>query len=239
MKIIGNDLPEDHFDNRPVKEFLEHNLYRHAGNRMESNVVQITGPALERHVTGPALERHVKNALMIAKTVRCRIHCIEISRRIFKEMERRWQHLSPRLKKMVKIHNCDIANHHINCKLRVPSRFEDLDLCQSLHMTKYLIAYRLQIQSSSYTKRYDMSNKCMMFTSALRPTSRRDYMKDINTVLAVIGSEIDSATYKVNNVRYGIRSITPTITKPGRMTAIGIFSYQDASPMMSCIIFYK
>ena len=230
MRLSSNDFPTSHFDNKPVKAELESMIYSYVGTKMLSNVLQITGPALERHVI---------NALKIAKTGRCKIHCVELAKNIFKEMESRYKQLPPVVQKRVRLHNCDVANYHLLEEFPLPCRFEDLDLCQTLASTKYLIAHRLKSQSCYINGQYNKLLKCMVITSTLRSQKLTSFLEDLNVVLSVIGAEIKYKEHKTQPLVKKMRMVLPTVIKVGRIEEIGVVTYKDRAPMVSAIITYR
>ena len=138
-KLKYNKKPIDYFDHRPTKEYLEKLIYTEAGDKMISNVLQ---------VTGPALNRHIKNALKIASGSSCKIHCIEIQRNMFNVMKRRLQKISVG-KNKVKLGLGDVTRYEDVFGLSYPCRFEDLDLCQSLRSSKFIIVFLFYLEKLS------------------------------------------------------------------------------------------
>jgi hypothetical protein len=233
--MIYNRESTDYFDNRVAKEYLEGIIYDYVGERMISNTLQITGPALERHL---------KNANKIADD-RCTKHCIEIEPRIYREMQKRFDNIS-----RYTSHNTELALGNVVEYERIfnrdrPCRFEDIDLCESLKKSRFIIAHRLLVQSRSYPGKYNNLNKCLIFTAALRPISMEKTLEYARVILDVIDVKLavkSTMSQGTISLPHGIKQWKPALLQTGRLLgplSLRIYSYKDTHPMMSCVILYK
>jgi len=231
--MIYNNKPLDYFDNKPAKEFLESKIYREMGKRITSNVLQ---------VTGPALERHVDSAKEIASNDQCKIYCIEIEHRVFNEMVRRLKNINIDHSRL-KIAKGNVMEYERVFGLSRPCRFEDIDLCQSLITSKYQIACRLHTQSRWWPGKYTKLRKGFVFTASLRPNGIEGFMKNVNTILNVIGARLSvKATLlrKCANIGHSVKKWNPVLLQTGdRLIDLKLYSYKDTNPMISCAILYK
>ena len=227
-----NTVPVEHYDHRPAKEFLENYTYTKIGKKMVSNVLTITGPAIDRHIL---------NASKIANRSKCKIYFIEIESRIYKEMCWRKKHSKLDTKK-VNIGHGNFIDYNKIFDLRYPCRFIDLDLCQTMGKCKHLICHSLQHQSMHINDAYNDKYKCIMITSSYRCSTTEKTFSGLNYILKVIGAKIDIAQTKQRSKKQifkKVHKLNPVITKQGRLKMLDIFSYKDGAPMMSFVILYK
>ena len=232
---VKNTQPLDYFDDRPVKQKLEDLLYSYVGytKGMVGNVMQVTGPAIKRHLT---------NARKIASTSACKIYWVEIEHSVYNTMQSRLRSLGRHAKKNVYIGQGDVTNYEHIFGRRLPCRFEDIDFCQSIQSTKYIVAHRMQIQSVDHTIGYKKKYKCMLVTASIRPLGTPHYFKCINIALEIIGAEIDvGATMRngAEKMAFGGQKWRVSMQKKGRLSDFMAFSYNDTSNMISCMILYK
>lgn len=233
MSRVLNSKPIDYFDNRPVKESLERSLYSRIGSIMTSNVLQITGPALERHY---------ENALKIASNPKCKIYWIEAERQIFEGMSIRFENLQLDPKR-VKLRLGDVTNYERVFNINTPARFEDLDFCGALSTTRHMIAHRLLTQSRTYPAQTPDMHKCLMFTASIRPDGMEKMLPDIQMILKEIGVLISPrGTFEAGSTEVvkGIRRWIPIYLQTGNLLEhLWIYSYKDTHQMMTCAIIYK
>ena len=235
-----NTVPVEHYDHRPAKEFLENYTYTRIGKKMVSNVLAITGPAIDRHIT---------NASKIANRSKCKMYFIEIEPRIYKIMCRRKENSELNTKK-VNIGLGNFVDYNRIFGLQYPCRFIDLDLCQTLEKTMFLIYHSLRHQSMHINNKYNNGYKCLMITASLRGDSRKNNkgnntaktLLDLNILLNVIDARIDiknTIQNKTRSIFKGVNKLSPVIINQGRLKTLDIFSYKDGAPMMSFVILYK
>lgn len=238
-----NNKPVNYFDNRPTKKYLENHIYTKIGKMMTSKALI---------VTGPALGRHIKNGIKIASNKQCKILCIEIEPRIFKEMQKRLvkikkQYLQNNIFNInnVEIGLGDVIRYEDVFESSLPCRFEDLDFCESLHNSRFTIGNRLNVQSINYNSRYASFRKFLMFNASVRPFGIENYLYDLNMIIGIIGARLSiKRTMRQKRIllKHGVQKLQPVLIKRGRLSKdypLQLYIYKDTSAMICCTIMYK
>ncbi len=235
-----NDKPVTYFDDRPAKEYLENSIYDYVGQRMLSNTLQ---------VTGPAVARHLNNAKKIARHASCSRYIMEIDQRIFSAISKRviaHKLSDPDINdRNVEVGLGNAVEYERILGLSKPCRFEDMDFCQSLDTSVYLIAHRLHTQARPWPGKYAELNKCLVFTSAIRPSNMEKSLEWLKIILHAIGAILsvkETLSHGTLDIGYSIKSWSPALLQTGRLLgpkSLKIYNYRDSHPMMSCVILYK
>ena len=243
---MANKFDLDRFDNCPTKRRLQSQIYSNMAMRMKSNVMMVSGPAVERHIT---------DGLKIASTPKAKIYLVERDLERFTEMSRRFQAL--REQKPLdgwpkdwasRVHRIfmDVAAYEMAAKLSKPVRFEDLDMCQTMSSIQHLVRYRLSLQSEikGYAARL---RKCMLITSALRKCDLdktlgilEDILGDVLNAKVAVWKSADGTKHSRLYKERGVKEYTPYIANHGRLLKNGLryYTYKDGTPMFSCMILY-
>jgi hypothetical protein len=195
---------------------------------------------------------HIKNGIKIASNKQCKIYCIEIEPRIFKEMQKRLIKIKKQYlqNKAFNINNVelglgDVIRYEDIFKLSLPCRFEDLDFCESLHNSRFTIGNRLNVQSTNYGTRYASFKKFLMFNASIRPFGIEKYLYNLNMIIGIIGARISikrTMKQKRTILKYGIQKLQPVLIKRGRLSknySLQLYIYKDTSAMICCTIMYK
>ena len=218
---------ETRFDGAKNKIIVRNLQYGLVSKYIKSNAIIVCGPSVSRNIC---------DGRKIARTPKSKIFLIEQSPTIFKIVQRRFGKLSDKQKKNVYIIKGDVSNYETLINLKVPCRFEDLDLCIALNSIKYTILHRLSMQSKiSAQKNF---NKCIMFTSCMRSAKITSIMHTLNYIVNFLGAEIDLKNF--GNAEKRIMSLyAPLMIKKGRLVDFRITTYKDGASMMSCLLIYK
>jgi hypothetical protein len=230
---MANQFDLDRFDDCPTKRWLQSQIYSDLAKRMKSNVMMIAGPAIERHIS---------DGFKIASTPKAKIHLVEKDFERYKEMVRRYGSIPNKPKEWAK----KITLIHGDILLCDSTRFEDLDLCQTLSSLRYLVGHRLLLQSKLGGSAFKL-RKCMLITASLRHYELNRTLDALfNLVRDILGAKVAlwSGTKGEKHSRlykeHGVKEYSPYIESHGRLLLNGLrfYTYRDGAPMFSCVILY-
>lgn len=243
---MANQFDLDRFDDCPTKRWLQSQIYSSVARRMKSNAMIVSGPSVERHIT---------DGFRIASTPKAKIYLVERNIERFYEMSRRCQAIKNSepldgwpedwYSRVTRLHT-DVISYERLIKSKTPTRFEDLDMCQTMPSIQYLIGHRLLLQSKLAGSAAKL-RKCILITSSLRHCELDKTLDILFTLVKdILGAKVSlwhgakGAKHSRLYREHGVKEYSPYMEDHGRILNNGLrfYTYRDGAPMFSCMILY-